>query len=225
MVCLLVYQSSPNCHETKALFHVVNCRFNGDSPPVAFSHRCERPGYTSPPVQRCPMPGDLGFSRASRFTMHQEFSHACFKTCWSGPVAAKAAVPSAPGRPGSAPVPSALSIVPTSCVDSDAPKLRHRLRRQRAFYGLGCISTGEDESIIGHAFRVRLHAPANSPAYGIDQLAFGSINGDGTGQTIALVDAYDDPDLVNSTASNFATSDLAMFDKQFGLPTRPASRS
>jgi subtilase family serine protease len=42
-------------------------------------------------------------------------------------------------------------------------------------------------------------------AYGIDQLA-----SNGTGQTIAIVDAYDDPNIV---------SDLNKFSTQFGLPT------
>src|SRR5207249_4094592 len=30
-------------------------------------------------------------------------------------------------------------------------------------------------------------------AYGIDQIGFNGVAGDGTGQTIAIVDAYDDP--------------------------------
>ena len=59
-------------------------------------------------------------------------------------------------------------------------------------------------------------------AYGIDQIMFGSIVGDGSGQTIAIVDAYDHPGLLNSSDPNFATSDLAMFDKQFGLPDPPS---
>ena len=54
-----------------------------------------------------------------------------------------------------------------------------------------------------------------------DNIAFGSIVGDGTGQTIAIVDAYDDPGLVDSTASNFSTSDLAEFDSTFNLPNPP----
>jgi subtilase family serine protease len=58
-------------------------------------------------------------------------------------------------------------------------------------------------------------------AYGINQISFGParIVGDGTGQTIAIIDGGDDPALVDSTASNFATSDLGVFDSQFGLPT------
>ncbi|HWY85433.1 MAG TPA: hypothetical protein VNX28_01845, partial [Gemmataceae bacterium] len=48
-------------------------------------------------------------------------------------------------------------------------------------------------------------------AYGFDQIKFasGTIAGDGTGMTIAIVDAYDDPNMV---------SDLKAFDTQFSLP-------
>jgi hypothetical protein len=47
-------------------------------------------------------------------------------------------------------------------------------------------------------------------AYGFDQISFnnGTVRGDGTGQTIAIVDAYNDPNI----ASNLAT-----FDSTFGL--------
>jgi subtilase family serine protease len=46
-------------------------------------------------------------------------------------------------------------------------------------------------------------------AYGFDQVMFGSVKGNGTGQTIAIVDAFDDPNIAN---------DLKTFDAQFGLP-------
>ncbi len=48
-------------------------------------------------------------------------------------------------------------------------------------------------------------------AYGFDQITFsnGSIVGDGTGQTIAIVEAYDDPEIL---------ADLQIFDQQYGLP-------
>jgi hypothetical protein len=46
-------------------------------------------------------------------------------------------------------------------------------------------------------------------AYGFDQVWFGSTPGDGRGQTIAIVDAYDDPNIA---------SDLHQFDLAFGLP-------
>lgn len=54
-------------------------------------------------------------------------------------------------------------------------------------------------------------------AYGIDNLSL-----TGAGQTIAIVDAYDNPNLVNSTSSSFSTSDLAKFDAQFGLADPPS---
>jgi hypothetical protein len=59
-------------------------------------------------------------------------------------------------------------------------------------------------------------------AYGINQITFGSIEGDGAGQTIAIVDAYDDPDLVDSSSIGFISSDLARFDQKFGLPNPPS---
>lgn len=50
-------------------------------------------------------------------------------------------------------------------------------------------------------------------AYGMTNIQFGSIVGDGTGQTIAIVDAYDDPT---------ALSDLMAFDSYFGLANPPS---
>jgi subtilase family serine protease len=59
-------------------------------------------------------------------------------------------------------------------------------------------------------------------AYGMNRISFGSTIGDGTGQTIAIVDAYDDPGFVNSTDPNFNTKDLHQFDQGFGLPDPPS---
>jgi hypothetical protein len=51
-------------------------------------------------------------------------------------------------------------------------------------------------------------------AYGFDSISFGGgIKGDGTGQTIAIIDAYSEPSIL---------ADLHTFDLQFGLPD-PAS--
>jgi streptogramin lyase len=52
-------------------------------------------------------------------------------------------------------------------------------------------------------------------AYGFDQIFFqnGTVPGDGSGQTIAIVDAHDDPSIGN---------DLAVFDQQFGLSAPPS---
>ena len=53
-----------------------------------------------------------------------------------------------------------------------------------------------------------------SHAYGFDQISFnGGITGDGTGQTIAIVNAYDTPNI---------QSELQAFDAQFGIPNPPS---
>lgn len=49
-------------------------------------------------------------------------------------------------------------------------------------------------------------------AYGLDTLSFGGTAADGTGTTIAIVTAYDSPNLA---------ADLARFDAAFGLPAAP----
>jgi hypothetical protein len=59
-------------------------------------------------------------------------------------------------------------------------------------------------------------------AYGINSITLGSLVGTGAGQTIAIVDAYDDPDLLDTSAANFASSDLHKFDAQFGLADPPS---
>jgi hypothetical protein len=59
-------------------------------------------------------------------------------------------------------------------------------------------------------------------AYRIDKISFGGVTGDGSGQTIAIIDAFDDPSFVNSTDANFLSSDLHKFDQQFGLPDPPS---
>ncbi len=50
-------------------------------------------------------------------------------------------------------------------------------------------------------------------AYGVNSASFGSIVGDGTGQTIAIVDAFDLPTIA---------SDLVAFDAYYGLPDPPS---
>jgi hypothetical protein len=56
-------------------------------------------------------------------------------------------------------------------------------------------------------------------AYGFDTLMLG--NGalaDGSGQTVVIVDAYDNPKFVSSSDPNYNTSDLYKFNAEFGLP-------
>jgi hypothetical protein len=49
-------------------------------------------------------------------------------------------------------------------------------------------------------------------AYGIDSIVSGTAAGDGEGQTIAIITAYNNPNLVDSTDAAFSTSDLYKFD-------------
>ncbi len=50
-------------------------------------------------------------------------------------------------------------------------------------------------------------------AYGFNQITFNGVTGDGTGTTIAIVDAFDDPNITN---------DLHQFDLAYGLPDPPS---
>ena len=51
----------------------------------------------------------------------------------------------------------------------------------------------------------------------------GAVHGNGSGQTIAIIDAYDAPNFVSSTDPNFANSDLYKFDHNpSDQPARPA---
>jgi hypothetical protein len=64
-------------------------------------------------------------------------------------------------------------------------------------------------------------------AYGLNNIMFGGIKGDGSGQTIAIVDAFDEPAFVDSKVNGqpnpaFAASDLAQFDQTFDLPDPPS---
>jgi hypothetical protein len=50
-------------------------------------------------------------------------------------------------------------------------------------------------------------------AYGFNQISFGSVKGDGSGQTIAIIDSYDDPNIAG---------DLAAFDSTLGIAAPPS---
>ena len=62
-------------------------------------------------------------------------------------------------------------------------------------------------------------------AYGFDAVAFGGIAGDGAGQTIAIVDAYDDPALVDSTSPTSPPATWRSSTGSTACPTRRASSS
>jgi hypothetical protein len=71
----------------------------------------------------------------------------------------------------------------------------------------------------GTASPVGLDPTQIQKAYGFNTVTFqGSIQGNGTGQTIAIVDPYSDSAFVPSGTPTFEAGDLAQFDKQFDLP-------
>src|SRR5256885_1637748 len=55
------------------------------------------------------------------------------------------------------------------------------------------------------------------PAQILTGYGFDNVFGNGAGQTIAIITAYDNPSLKNSADPAFSTSDLAKFDAQFGV--------
>jgi hypothetical protein len=59
-------------------------------------------------------------------------------------------------------------------------------------------------------------------AYGFNDIMYGSVKGNGAGQTIAILDPGSDLNFVNSTDPNFSKSDLAVFDADYGLPNPPS---
>src|SRR5437667_3119332 len=85
------------------------------------------------------------------------------------------------------------------------------------------LSASATGSATGGSTVAGLNPAQVRKAYGIDQISFaagstgstGSIKGDGSGQTIAIVGAYDAPTIL---------SDLKKFDAQFGLADPPSIR-
>jgi hypothetical protein len=100
-------------------------------------------------------------------------------------------------------------------------------RRKRAARPI--LETCEPRALLSYSAIPVGYEPAQiQQAYSFNQISFnqGAIKGDGAGQTIAIVDAYDDPDFVTSTHpstdANFQASDLAAFDREFGIPDPPS---
>jgi subtilase family serine protease len=112
-----------------------------------------------------------------------------------------------------------------------APHHYHTWHHLRSLPPIAQIGVTVDAKATGHAKGTGLwagtvvptYSGTSSPsgltptqirhAYGVDQTSFGSIPADGSGQTIAIIDAYDSPTV---------QSDLDQFDKYFGLPDPPS---
>ena len=59
-------------------------------------------------------------------------------------------------------------------------------------------------------------------AYGVNLVTFGAVSGTGAGETIAVIDAYNNPSFVDSSSPAYNGSALYEFDRQFGLPDPPS---
>ena len=104
---------------------------------------------------------------------------------------------SAPALSGTAP-----SLVPH---ESAAQAL---LSKELAAHPTYVLFKAQNETLAQTAGPVGFTPDQLRTAYGINNIAFGATTGDGTGQTIAIVDAYNDPD---------ALSELDGFDKAVQL--------
>jgi subtilase family serine protease len=88
--------------------------------------------------------------------------------------------------------------------------LRHGLRHEDILEGLLY-----PDSVLPNALPGGFSPAQIRHAYGFDQITFsnGTVAGDGTGQTIAIIDAYDQPTIA---------SDLQVFDSMYGIQAPPS---
>ncbi len=79
-----------------------------------------------------------------------------------------------------------------------------------------CTDASGNSSTQAYPIAVTYTPAEISQAYGLT-----GINGNGAGQTVAIIDGGDAPNLVSSNDPNFDSSDLHQFDLQFNLPDPP----
>ena len=146
-----------------------------------------------------------------------------------GPATGQQTLAAGPLADVSAPVSDAVAARGTETAGQDISSCRfqyHHLCYDPATgAAIGSATSGAsptDASPFGTTGPTGLTPQQILAAYGIDSIVLGSVVGDGTGQTIAIVDAYNNPRFVSSTDPNFLASDLHLFDAQFGLPDPPS---
>jgi hypothetical protein len=118
--------------------------------------------------------------------------------------------PPAPPAPPKAPAP------PAKLPNLTATPPRVVFRPGLPPSGSGSSGSGASPSFQGSGFFGEFAPSDIRTAYGISPLI--SNGSDGTGITVAIIDAYDNPMFVSDSDPNFATSDLHYFDVQFNLP-------
>ena len=83
--------------------------------------------------------------------------------------------------------------------------------------------TAGDTATVQYPISVFYTPQQISQAYGLNMITLsGGITGTGAGQTVAIIDDGDAPNLVSTSDPNFANSDLHQFDLAFGLPDPPS---
>jgi subtilase family serine protease len=118
----------------------------------------------------------------------------------------------------------------TRCIIAEALELRRMLSAETTLAAVPADLSGiilpADGTIPGSASPSGYTPTQIKDAYGINNISFttnsGTIAGTGAGQTIAIVDATDNPNFVDTGSANFSTSDLARFDAAMGLPDPPS---
>jgi RTX calcium-binding nonapeptide repeat (4 copies)/Bacterial Ig-like domain (group 2) len=104
------------------------------------------------------------------------------------------------------------SVVPHSLGSADASNAVHAaatIKARPAFV----LDGSTEGQYSGGASPGGLTPSQIATAYGINDITFGGVAGNGAGQTIAIVDAYDDPTIA---------SDLQAFDAYFGIANPPS---
>ena len=127
------------------------------------------------------------------------------KRCWNGwkEFSGRRNLPDKPtlDRSSTAGKGQAVETLDRRCLLSATPIMQPDLVY---FRGAAAPSATTSSSVQGYS-------PAQtSHAYGFDKISFdnGTVTGNGAGQTIAIIDAYNDPNI---------TTDLGVFDSQFSL--------
>ncbi len=99
----------------------------------------------------------------------------------------------------------------------EAMENRHMLSRAPTSAALAQVTAQPGVEVLAvNSTTPTGYSPAQiRAAYGIDGITFssGTVAGDGAGETIAIVDAYSDPNI---------TADLAAFDAEYGLASPPS---
>jgi len=95
----------------------------------------------------------------------------------------------------------------------EALELRQLLSVGQALSGVVAQPAIQAAPLFSSASPAGLSPSQVNSAYGLNQINFGNVTGNGAGQTIAIIDSYYDANI---------SSDLKQFDSQYGLQNAPS---